>query len=842
MDRQTRLVDAHRRAWPLVLAVALTLVLVMTAPAPGQAIPRDQYLRYVPLEYPPLVERTEASRQLSLFGDPDAPDFRDEAPRDGIDDARGERLRQLGARFGPIMVLNTADLPLDFRRYQELGGVTDLYVDTWDLIGHPQQLVRSDTIAVRDAPDDSRLLDLLHRYAPGPPDAAGLAPRSVRPDSQTFEVLFVDMPGEDPGSWRRAFANLTGSLSPAQYHELLTVYVHPFVYRTPLSVDGEPGYELVLQYYFFYPTNDGGNNHEGDWEHINVSIGPRNSLHRPLTAGEVQAILVGDAAADDDPDDPLVIRHVDYYFHHQVFRMDYTTPDAYAPRDVWRAQYEAEVVERHGQQRLWTAIRHNAWWDDAETELNTHPICYVGADNKGLDQVLSAPGGKNRDSHGTYPFPGLYKDIGPGGATEQINSALDHRRWRARRGGDVSDLGTEIFGRGDAVPYTTVERIKILPDWELVVEPVMTDPDARRDWHWMLLPIRWGYPAVESPFAGVVPHAETGNLAPFGPMSQPHWNRPGTAGGSNEYLPHSFETLFPLGLQDTFVNSWGYLNLTLPVIAALPPIDFAWRLVAYPFRLLLQRNDPVYFPTETIPSRFVGLNVGASSYTFNDDTATLMFNGLNGREALVFLLFGEPDAQATELTPVVDRGTTWWWQVNFYLGDRFVTQNTLLHGRSGIGADATFDNGAVHRAEAELNLWEYAGSFRYDLTASTLRPFLKLGYGWTWYRVEGTKVDGEPMPDPDGEWINRPSFDSFSSILPNSWHGGAGLEFLSYRSGSPFPNGVDVSLVGEVTYTQTSLGLDAELIILGSGDLSQGIYQPPAMKRWTYSLGLTLGF
>ena len=48
--------------------------------------------------------------------------------------------------------------------------------------------------------------------------------------------------------------------------------------------------------------------------------------------------------------------------------------------------------------------------------------CTTFTSNKGLDQLLTAPGGKNRDSHGTYPFPGLYKDIGPGGATEQINA------------------------------------------------------------------------------------------------------------------------------------------------------------------------------------------------------------------------------------------------------------------------------------------------------------------------------------------------------------------------------------------------------------------------------------
>ena len=30
--------------------------------------------------------------------------------------------------------------------------------------------------------------------------------------------------------------------------------------------------EIVVQYWFFYPFNDSGNRHEGDWEHINVVL------------------------------------------------------------------------------------------------------------------------------------------------------------------------------------------------------------------------------------------------------------------------------------------------------------------------------------------------------------------------------------------------------------------------------------------------------------------------------------------------------------------------------------------------------------------------------------------
>ena len=52
--------------------------------------------------------------------------------------------------------------------------------------------------------------------------------------------------------------------------------------------------------------------------------------------------------------------------------------------------------------------------------------------------------------------------------------------------------------------------------------------------------------------------------------------------------------------------------IMLPVLAAMPPLDVAWRVVAWPFRALLQRDDPVFLPKEAVPPRFVGATVGAA--------------------------------------------------------------------------------------------------------------------------------------------------------------------------------------------------------------------------------------
>lgn len=132
--------------------------------------------------------------------------------------------------------------------------------------------------------------------------------------------------------------------------------------------------------------------------------------------------------------------------------MDYSSPNAYLGVEAWKQEMSAKVPERNGEQTLWKWRRYTAWWDQEETVVNTHPICFIGADNKGFDQVLTSPGGKNRDSHGTYPYPGLFKDIGPGGATEQINGQLDSREWYIEHKGDITGHDQTRFGRGDACP------------------------------------------------------------------------------------------------------------------------------------------------------------------------------------------------------------------------------------------------------------------------------------------------------------------------------------------------------------------------------------------------------
>ena len=64
---------------------AVLLLSAATHPAAGQAIPKPEYVTYLPREIVLPVQATPANRQFHLFGDSTTPGCRDAAPRDGID-------------------------------------------------------------------------------------------------------------------------------------------------------------------------------------------------------------------------------------------------------------------------------------------------------------------------------------------------------------------------------------------------------------------------------------------------------------------------------------------------------------------------------------------------------------------------------------------------------------------------------------------------------------------------------------------------------------------------------------------------------------------------------------
>jgi hypothetical protein len=125
-----------------------------------------------------------------------------------------------------------------------------------------------------------------------------------------------------------------------------TIYAHVF------WLNDQP----VIQYWFYYPYNDGYNNHEGDWEHINVRL----NIDRT------------------NPSSSLSIEAIDFYFHYKVITLTsgYTTEDS------------------------------------------THPVVYVGGSCASIDWPATCEPGNT--TGGSYPWPGIWYNVGPFGYDEYV--------------------------------------------------------------------------------------------------------------------------------------------------------------------------------------------------------------------------------------------------------------------------------------------------------------------------------------------------------------------------------------------------------------------------------------
>ena len=853
-----------RPATRLVPVALLAFCCALPDGAEAQRIPKDDYLRFMPLEYPRMQLATDASTALGLYGDPTAPGYRDTAPRDGIDDRRHAVFMDLAVRFAPYMVQNSVAMPMDFRRFGTEGRTLPLYVDTWNLV--TKQLVREDmadygNLAANPCPlnvsgarvegrlpDDCLVASLVRDFHPFAPASAIERARAVSNSSEPFRVMYLDFPGGSPADWEAIYEDPHTGRLRAYMRDWAKVYVHPFIAESG-PADVAERYELVLQYWFFYPTNDGGNNHVGDWEHLNVIIAPRDRVTRLLSGAEITAMLDGELADSTGPAQ-LVIRRIDYFLHNRVMPLSFAEPNAYAPREEWERQVKTVPEERAGQTNFWREIRRRTYWDEEETVLNTHPIVFIGADNKGTDQVLAPPGGANRDSHGSYPFPGLYADVGPGGATEGLDVEFDHRVYHVASPEERASRW-ERWSRGGVVPMDRTDRVEIIPDGERVIDLVVREPAVRAQWAWLVLPLRWGYPAVESPFAGIVSHAETGNLAPVGPAFSSGWNRTGASATFALYDPHVLPRFFPSRWQDGFVNSYGWLNLTLPTISLLPPFDFIWKGLAAPIRLPLESGRPAYRPSDELPVRFFGVTTGVAYHQVGEAFQDLLFNESQTTEVVTrlaeFLVSsGTPNTELTGSVNDVPDAVSALIQVSFFVGDRFVSENTIRNSRTHMTSVFQFNDIPDFTFTSDLNMWEYAGSLRYNLTPSSFQPYAKLGYGLSWYRIENAATQGDPLPTPHSPWVRNPG-ESLKYLLPNTWHVGAGFDIGLIRGRGPFiPSGLDVSFKIDWALYTHNLGLDETKIplelLVQLGQTAADLPRDQRIYRHNLNLGMTLSF
>ncbi|HUG39114.1 MAG TPA: hypothetical protein VMM12_01450, partial [Longimicrobiales bacterium] len=211
----------RREVRTLNRALPIAIGALVAASSASAQIDRGDYYKHLP-PTSRLVAQTGASARLHLYGDEAGPDYVDVAPRDGVDDRRGQRLLRLATRFSPILRRNNFSRPVDFR--VAMGGQPVLHVDTW----RGGRLLHSDSLALDDASEPERtdvlLVALLKQLGPDAPSS-----RIVPPEHGEERVLFFDFPGHDERSWRAAYRHITDS----------RIYAHFFLHEDPSAMGAE---------------------------------------------------------------------------------------------------------------------------------------------------------------------------------------------------------------------------------------------------------------------------------------------------------------------------------------------------------------------------------------------------------------------------------------------------------------------------------------------------------------------------------------------------------------------------------------------------------------------------
>lgn len=145
-------------------------------------------------------------------------------------------------------------------------------------------------------------------------------------------------------------------------------------------------------------------------------------------------------------------------------------------------------------------------------------------------------------------------------------------------------------------------------------------------------------------------------------------------------------------------------------------------------------------------------------------------------------------------------------RVQLFIGSRLTSTNSLVHFRSVLSKVLELSNIEDFALTGELNWWEYTGSLRYSALTGSIRPYLRAGYGLSWYRLENVSANGRPIDVPNSRWVRQPKF--LDNVLPNTWHVGAGLELLTIEGYGGLPGGLDLGLSAEWLYLTNKLGVE----------------------------------
>ena len=749
---------------------SLSMLVMFAAPGSraASAQPIRDYYGHLP-NAPRIVGHAPASARLGLYGDPARPGFVDHEPADGIDDRRAARLLDIAARFAPILRRNAILVPRLV--WDVLGDSAVLEVDTF--VG--ARRVQRDAIGIDARPTqdssgrsaaDAKLAALVEEL-----DPCRLVSATQPPAGSPDKVLYFDLPGDDEESWR-AFHEARGRSGSR-------IYAHFLIDEDTLATDGRR-YMLAVQFIFLYPFNDGGNNHEGDWEHINVLIATRGSVAdttRGSSTTYVDSLSIDAILDGTTPLDSLVIASVDYFFHKKVLRLDYLgrgTPPIDSASPMWEDhRYARMVVEA----RL--AAHGGAF--------ATHPIGYIGGNNTGPDELLHPMPrfgrSYNRNTGATYPFPGTWQTVAPLGATERV--------W----GTVVPDILRETIANGDAGATTRTAPdgdqwlsygradIELLPDWELMLPLIRRDPEFRRRWAWFVLPVRWGYPATQSPGAGAVGRTDLGNLAPFGPAFKPWWNRIGEDDDHATFHVRTLRTpMSPRVFWSIIQSGWGFLNFPLVVSQVVPFYNMAGAHLS-PWTVPIADRIGIGLPRTFVASgyeRIATIGVGAVRPLGGDDFARRLRLADHPRVDAI------RDDGARLGTERVEMTTGTWprFSLDLHIGRSYFIENSFTMGEGTVSyAVPDLSTGSDVSLTGKVEIRQFTGGFRSALpwiARTDHQAFARLGYGWSWYRVRDVTLDGAEIAGPLKGGYAPPIFPGRRS-WPNFGYAGLTYEFFPGR-------------------------------------------------------------
>jgi hypothetical protein len=420
--------------------------------------------------------------------------------------------------------------------------------------------------------------------------------------------------------------------------------------------------------------------------------------------------------------------------------------------------------------------------------LATHPIGYIGGNNKGPDELAQLlprfTRSYNRTSGATYPFAGTWQTIGPLGATESVwGRVMPRLAERATPDSGGSEL-TDVRGRS----YLTYRRadIVLMPDWERLLPLVKNDPVVAREWAWLLLPIRWGYPATKSPGAGVMSNVDLGNLSPFGPAFKLSWNVVGADRDHVDYGLRALRTpMSPRVPWSILQGGWGILNVPLVLSQIYPFYNMAGAHLS-PISLRLAGGVGVYFPKTFVAApleRIASVGMGVSRQFGGDGFARAMLPLAQHHDTAFALLRSEDGLRDERIS--TEPMTAPRFLLDLHMGKGFFLENSLTRGSASIRyAAVNRTNGADVVLDGTLQLTQLTGGLRRPLPGKrspNQQLFGRLGTGWTWYKINDVSIRGARVGEA-GKGGYAPTILPSRRSWPNSVYTGAAYEYFSPRS------------------------------------------------------------